>query len=117
MIRTGVISESSTSVPEDMTLAASMSDEASAVSLVSVAVAPLPDPEFEAVVELAEPFWLFSSDVNLADAEVTVASAEASAAHSGAASRVASVCPAVTVWPTETPTLWTVPDVPKSRLA
>jgi hypothetical protein len=64
---------------------------------VSVAVAPLPDPEVEAVVEESDPVWLFSSAVNLAAADVDVALADAHAAHSGAASRVANVCPAVTV--------------------
>lgn len=57
--------------------------------------------------------WLASSEVSLAWAVATVDLAEVMSTCSGVGSRVATVWPAATDWPTVTGTEATVPDVPK----
>ena len=60
---------------------------------------------------------LASASESVAVAEASVAWADTTVALRSATSRDASVCPAVTVWPTDTSTALTVPDTLKLRFA
>ncbi len=60
---------------------------------------------------------LASASESVAVADASVAWADTTAALRSATSRDANVCPSVTVWPTDTSTVLTVPDTLKLRFA